>query len=375
MYAKSYGLFLGILLSVCSVEGMQLQVDRVDSPAGAEDIAVHLTAEDAEGLAGGDLEIHYDADLLAVGEIETGNLSSGWMLATNQQTDGAIRLSLAGQTGTQLATGSLIVLHFSVLSEVSPGAVAPIRLVDVRLYDETATPFDMVDLQDGALRVIAEVPPPSEEESIDPFSLEISSVSGSPGAEVSVQIDVDRTAEIAGGDFTMTYDPALLIPLSVEPTLLSSGLMLAANLSTPGRIAVSLAGATGMPEGEGAILTVRFTVAAEAVPGVESPLSLTHVRLIDTRAVPLPIGPITAGRLRIASQFPDLDPEGGMEGDFNLDGEVGFPDFFLFAERFGLVSGDSGYSAIYDLDRDGQIFFPDFFLFVDLLDHQRQVGN
>ncbi len=86
MRAKNYGLFLGILLLVCSVEGMQLQVDRVDGPAGAEDIAVHLTAADAQGLAGADLEIHYDADLLAVGDIETGNLSSGWMLATNRRT-------------------------------------------------------------------------------------------------------------------------------------------------------------------------------------------------------------------------------------------------------------------------------------------------
>ena len=514
MHVKNFGLFLGILLSVYSVEGMQLQVDRVDGSAGAEGIAVHLTAEDAEGLAGANLEIHYDADLLAVGDIETGNLSSGWILAANRRTAGGIRLSLAGQTGTRLATGSLSVLHFSILPEADPGAVAPIRLIDVRLYDETATPFDTVDLQDGALTVLAEVLPPQEEEPIDPFILEISSVTGLPGAEVSVQIDVDRTAEIAGGDLALTYDPDLLTPLSVEPTPLSSGLMLAANLSTPGRVAVSLAGATGMSEGEGAILTVRFTVAAEAVPGAETPLNLAHARLIDIRAIPLPIGPITAGQLRIATPFPDgtaridlnplpgnqetkekggigpdmelplqlfardlpaikgytltlefdsekltfdrfeagdfipgllvlpprirdhqveaggasltggsnsgdgflgtlylrttddfegettlsliglflnmadggseridlqigglLTSTGGLEGDFDLDGTIGFPDFFLFAEGFGLASGEPGYIAVYDLDRDGRVYFSDFFIFSDLYSRQQQIGN
>lgn len=49
----------------------------------------------------------------------------------------------------------------------------------------------------------------------------------------------------------------------------------------------------------------------------------------------------------------------GLAADFNRDGEVGFSDFFLFADAFG---GDDQY---YDLDGSGTVDFGDFFLLAD----------
>ena len=45
--------------------------------------------------------------------------------------------------------------------------------------------------------------------------------------------------------------------------------------------------------------------------------------------------------------------------DFDGDGEVGFSDFFLFAEHFG------GTDPRFDLDASGSVDFPDFFLFAE----------
>ncbi len=45
--------------------------------------------------------------------------------------------------------------------------------------------------------------------------------------------------------------------------------------------------------------------------------------------------------------------------DFDLDGEIGFSDFFLFAEAFG------GSDPRFDLDADGEVDFADFFLFAE----------
>ena len=45
--------------------------------------------------------------------------------------------------------------------------------------------------------------------------------------------------------------------------------------------------------------------------------------------------------------------------DFDLDGEVGFSDFFLFAEAFG------GSDPRFDLDGSGSVDFADFFLFAE----------
>ena len=49
--------------------------------------------------------------------------------------------------------------------------------------------------------------------------------------------------------------------------------------------------------------------------------------------------------------------------DFNGDGEVGFPDFLLFASGFGAKSGEERYDAKLDLDSSGDIGFSDFLTF------------
>ncbi len=49
----------------------------------------------------------------------------------------------------------------------------------------------------------------------------------------------------------------------------------------------------------------------------------------------------------------------GATPDFDADGQVGFSDFFLFAEAFG------GSDPLFDLDGSGSVDLGDFFLFVD----------
>lgn len=49
--------------------------------------------------------------------------------------------------------------------------------------------------------------------------------------------------------------------------------------------------------------------------------------------------------------------------DFDGDGTVGFSDFLLFAENFGLGHGDDGYDARFDLNGDWEVGFSDFVIF------------
>ena len=51
--------------------------------------------------------------------------------------------------------------------------------------------------------------------------------------------------------------------------------------------------------------------------------------------------------------------------DFDGDGAVGFPDFLLFAGKFGLSHDHEGYEARFDLDGDGTIGFGDFLFFAN----------
>ncbi len=70
-----------------------------------------------------------------------------------------------------------------------------------------------------------------------------------------------------------------------------------------------------------------------------------------------------------------LDSEGNpILGWFTRQGDqVGFDDFFLFADHFGTSAGDVGYDARFDIVPDGSIDFGDFFRFAD--DFGKVVAN
>jgi hypothetical protein len=52
-------------------------------------------------------------------------------------------------------------------------------------------------------------------------------------------------------------------------------------------------------------------------------------------------------------------------GLFGADNQVGFDDFFLFADKFGMQAGDEGFDLAFDLSPNNRVDFNDFFLFAD----------
>jgi hypothetical protein len=61
-----------------------------------------------------------------------------------------------------------------------------------------------------------------------------------------------------------------------------------------------------------------------------------------------------------------FDSSGGLiVGLFGPDNQVGFDDFFIFADRFGLQAGDENFDPAFDLSVNNRIDFNDFFLFGD----------
>ena len=52
-------------------------------------------------------------------------------------------------------------------------------------------------------------------------------------------------------------------------------------------------------------------------------------------------------------------------GLFGADNRIGFDDFFIFADNFGLTEEDAGFDPAFDLAPSAQIDFEDFFVFAD----------
>ena len=61
-----------------------------------------------------------------------------------------------------------------------------------------------------------------------------------------------------------------------------------------------------------------------------------------------------------------LDSEGrAIYGLFGADNRIGFDDFFIFADNFGLTAEDAGFDPAFDLAPSEAIDFDDFFVFAD----------
>ena len=61
-----------------------------------------------------------------------------------------------------------------------------------------------------------------------------------------------------------------------------------------------------------------------------------------------------------------LDSEGrALFGLFGVDNRIGFDDFFIFADSFGLTAEDAGFDPAFDLAPNATIDFDDFFVFAD----------
>ena len=61
-----------------------------------------------------------------------------------------------------------------------------------------------------------------------------------------------------------------------------------------------------------------------------------------------------------------VDSEGrALFGLFGADNSIGFDDFFIFADSFGLTAEDTGFDPAFDLSPNATIDFEDFFVFAD----------
>ena len=109
---------------------------------------------------------------------------------------------------------------------------------------------------------------------------------------------------------------------------------------------------------EGAVVTFRITGGSGALAAASDTTNAQGLA-----ATTLTLGG-EVGSCTVVATVADLEPVTFTAGatatpDFDLDGEVGFPDFFLFAEAFG--SSDPRF----DLDASGTVDLADFFLFAE----------
>jgi len=113
------------------------------------------------------------------------------------------------------------------------------------------------------------------------------------------------------------------------------------------------------------------SMVGKVAPGVSSFIDNTALNGIhyDYSVVPydddnLATSELTSTALSVRNVV--FDSEGVLvQGLYGADNQVGFDDFFLFADHFGQLGGTIGFDPAFDLAPNNQIDFFDFFVFAD----------
>jgi len=331
------------ILTVKAIGGRTISISDVIVSPGQAGVVVTVGVDSAKGIAGGNFALSYNADILTAKQVRATDLvtSAGITVVPNLGVAGQVRISMAGATGIASGSGALLTVTFDVKASAPPGAYD--LGLEASLKDENGRTIP-VTAKKGVLTVRA----------VGGRTVSVSDAGVSLGqAGVVVSIEVDSARGIAGGNFTLTYPAGVMTAKQVKGTDLvtSAGITVIPNLNTAGQVRVSMAGATGIASGKGALVTVTFDVKAGAAAGTYD-LSL-EASLKDENGGAIPVA-IKKGTLIVQTCLP---------ADFDCNGEIGFDDFFPFAVAFGQKA--TGENKKFDLDGDGEVGFGDFFIFAN----------
>ncbi|MFC1715522.1 cohesin domain-containing protein [Candidatus Poribacteria bacterium] len=178
-------------------------------------------------------------------------------------------------------------------------------------------------------------------------TLTIDSVDVMLGDSSPVHLIIDDATGIASGDIVIEYDANVLTIDEITATDLLSGIILIPNAEVPGEIRLSMAGATGLPSGSGALVEIRLTANSDAEIGTETVLDFGDGRIYDELGVEIPVR-LENGVVRI------IQP--GIKGDVNSDGAVRSNDATLALRIAALLITPTEYQFwAADMNDDGAV--------------------
>lgn len=178
------------------------------------------------------------------------------------------------------------------------------------------------------------------------------------GEEFTIQLINNQSVSPAlGGSFTMQFDPTKVEPITSSITGIAS--QLGAPSVEGGTIRFTLAGLSGVTVEAGYVGEITFKTLDDF--SGETEVILTKADIGDaTTFANVESEPNNSVVIRSG------DAPAGPNPDFDGDGEVGFRDFIMFAQKYGSSEGDDTFDAKFDLDSSGDVGFRDFILFAQV---------
>lgn len=222
-------------------------------------VAVHLKSSD---ICSGNFDVCYPAAEL---ELLRAEASFGFCVV-NPTAAGTVRVSFAASaplTDTELCT-----LTFRI-TEATPTGGSAITATNVRFYNANAESIQAQTLAGSVCKSAVEV--------------RIVSAKTAEYQAVSVQVELGGTLRPAGGNFTLTYDPACFTVCSVLPGGNLNGVSFTSHTEKAGVLHVAFSAARPVAQG------TLCSVVLQTVTGKEqtSAITLSQAKMYDEQAAAL----------------------------------------------------------------------------------------
>lgn len=170
-------------------------------------------------------------------------------------------------------------------------------------------------------------------------------------AKMTFDVALDLADETAVGTFTSDFIALVASLLGVDASRITVTSITSGSTIVDFEIAdVEGEGAVTADDALSELLAVAADTTSTAFASIGPVLGTADESVDDVVVIPLPVDAIGNTVLSWFSR-------GGSA--------VGFDDFFLFADNFGLAQGQAGYDGTFDIVPNGQVDFDDFFRFAD----------
>lgn len=332
-------------LKIVAPESGKISVKNVSAAPG-ETVNLEVEVdENVKGFSGIGFTMLMDVSLkVDPNKVVAGALMKGGLIAANTKQPGRVIIG-ATVSGIVNGPGVVAVVPVTLPSTAKVGDVFPIEFQNIELSDITGKQLVPPTPVSGKITVAL---------SKAPGALILKDAKGKPGSVVVVQVVADdKVRSISGAvldlDFR-TSTPASAPPISVtKPEDVKAGSMfpnaiVAANLKTPGKALIGIAGAAPA-NGPGVVAEIPFLIPANAAKNTAYAIKMSATVAMDGTDVPIE----AVGGTIIVEQ-----PR--LRGDVNGDGKISVTDATMaLSAALGLIKLDPEQFAAADLNGDGKI--------------------
>ncbi len=285
-----------------------IKVEELEGTVG-ETITVPVKIKDSGGMAGGDVVLSYDSEVLELKDIQAGDvIRSAIFMPNSEYTEDSLKFLWAKAERVPMTEDGEIALISFLLKK--PGEtmleVNVIELLDIDLQDipvqgvngkiqvlkNGVSESESSESDSAAENQQEEVTPGSEgdrdtgnvnEEAREEGAqtgqtvLSIDDAKGAVGDTLAVEVKIENPDGMAGGNIVLTYDPDIVEPTKVKSGNLLSGLIPISNLEyTENSLSVAWFGLTGF-RSDGVVVEISFLLKEEG----RSDLELTELSLVN----------------------------------------------------------------------------------------------